>query len=62
MSLENAIYKMTALAAEHVGFADRGLIAPGYYADLVLLDPATVKTTPPYKTRPLCQMASLKFG
>lgn len=43
MSLENAIYKMTALAAEHVGLADRGLIAPGYYADLVLLDPATVK-------------------
>ncbi len=43
MSFENAIYKMTALAAEHVGIANRGLIAPGYYADLVLLDPATVK-------------------
>jgi N-acyl-D-aspartate/D-glutamate deacylase len=43
MSLENAIYKMTALAAEHVGIADRGVIAAGYYADLVLLDPATVK-------------------
>ncbi|NNV53985.1 serine hydrolase [Limnovirga soli] len=43
MSLENAIYKMTGLAAEHVGLANRGIIAPGYYADLVLLDPATVK-------------------
>lgn len=43
MSLENAIYKMTSLAAEHVGLTSRGLIAPGYYADLVLLDPATVK-------------------
>jgi len=43
MSLENAIYKMTSLAAEHAGLSDRGIIAPGYYADLVLLDPATVK-------------------
>lgn len=43
MSLENAVYKMTALAAEHTGIKNRGLIAPGYFADLVLLDPETVK-------------------
>ncbi len=43
MSLENAIYKMTALAAEHTGITDRGVIAPGYYADIVLLDPITVQ-------------------
>ena len=42
MPLETAIYKMTALAAEHLGIADRGLLAPGYFADLVLFDPATV--------------------
>jgi N-acyl-D-aspartate/D-glutamate deacylase len=42
MPLETAIFKMTALAAEHVGILDRGLIAPGFCADLVLFDPATV--------------------
>ena len=42
MSLETAIYKMTGLTAEHIGISQRGLIAPGYFADLVLFDPATV--------------------
>lgn len=40
---EEAIYKMTGLAAEHVGIKNRGIIAPGYFADMVLIDPATVK-------------------
>jgi N-acyl-D-amino-acid deacylase len=43
MSLETAIQKMTSLGAEHTGIKNRGLIAPGYYADLVLFDPSTVK-------------------
>lgn len=43
LSLENAIYKMTALAAEHVGIQNRGVVVPGYAADLVLFDLATVK-------------------
>jgi len=43
MSLEMAVYKMTGLAAEHLGLTDRGLVAPGYFADLVLFDPATVQ-------------------
>ena len=43
MQLENAIHKMTALAARHMGISDRGMIAPGYYADLVLFDPMMVK-------------------
>ena len=42
LTLEQAIYKMTALGAEHAGIKKRGMIAPGYYADLVLLDPLTV--------------------
>ena len=43
ISLENAVQKMTSLAAEHTGIVNRGVIAPGFYADLVLLDPATVE-------------------
>ena len=42
MTLEVGIHKMTGLPAEHLGFTDRGLIKPGYRADLVLLDPITV--------------------
>ena len=43
MSLENAIYKMTALTAEQTGIKNRGIIAAGKYADMLLLDPVTVK-------------------
>lgn len=34
---------MTSLAAENAGITGRGLLVPGYYADLVLFDPETVK-------------------
>jgi N-acyl-D-amino-acid deacylase len=42
MRLEEGIHKMTGLPARHLGFTNRGLIKPGYQADLVLLDPKTV--------------------
>lgn len=42
LTLENAIHRMTALPAEHMGFAERGVIAPGMMADLVLFNPDTV--------------------
>ncbi|TDJ77539.1 MAG: D-aminoacylase [Planctomycetota bacterium] len=42
LSLEAAIHKLTALAAEHVGLSGRGVIAPGAAADLVLFDPERI--------------------
>ncbi len=41
--LEAAIRKMTSLSAQQFRLRNRGLVRPGYQADLVLFDPATVK-------------------
>jgi N-acyl-D-amino-acid deacylase len=42
LTLEDAVRRMTSLAASRLGLEDRGRIAEGAWADLVLFDPATV--------------------
>ncbi|UFP93907.1 N-acyl-D-amino-acid deacylase family protein [Gloeobacter morelensis] len=42
LPLAAAIYKMTALPASRLKLTDRGRIAPGFHADLVVFDPARV--------------------
>ncbi len=42
LHLSDAIRKMTSLPAQILGLRDRGLIAPGSYADITVFDPLTV--------------------
>jgi N-acyl-D-amino-acid deacylase len=42
--LEEAIYKLTHLSAKKLKIDDkRGLLKPGYYADIVIFDPETIQ-------------------
>ena len=42
LTLEDAIRKFSALAAQRMRFADRGVLKAGMYADIVVFDPATI--------------------
>lgn len=43
LTLEEAIRRMTSLPARTFGLHDRGIVRPGFVADLVLFDPARVR-------------------
>lgn len=49
ITLEDAIRRMTSLPARTFRFRDRGLIAPGMAADLLLFDPARVTDKATYQ-------------
>ncbi len=42
LRLEDAIRKMTSLPAQRVGLRERGLVRPGYFADVTIFDPEKI--------------------
>ena len=43
LSLPQGVHKMTGMAAWRLGLRDRGIIAPGAYADITIFDPSLVR-------------------
>jgi N-acyl-D-aspartate/D-glutamate deacylase len=43
LTLEDAVRRMSSLAAHRLGLMDRGLIAPGMAADLLIFDPEAIQ-------------------
>jgi N-acyl-D-amino-acid deacylase len=42
-TLQDAIRRITSLPATNIGIKQRGWLKPGYYADVVVFDPATIQ-------------------
>ena len=43
LTLEEAVRTMTSFPAQRLSLVDRGVLRPGLRADLVLLDPASIR-------------------
>ncbi|MCH7546054.1 MAG: D-aminoacylase [Planctomycetes bacterium] len=43
ITLQEAVRRLTSLSAENLRIRDRGSLKPGYFADVVIFDPATIQ-------------------
>jgi dihydroorotase/N-acyl-D-amino-acid deacylase len=50
LPLEQAIRKITSLPAQRERLQDRGLLKPGYFADVTVFDPATIQDRATYQS------------
>jgi N-acyl-D-amino-acid deacylase len=60
MRLEEAVRKMTSLAASRVGLMDRGILRPGMFADMAVFDARTIKDEATYND-PLRYSVGVKY-
>jgi N-acyl-D-aspartate/D-glutamate deacylase len=49
LTLEEAIRKMTSAGATKLGLMDRGILRPGFYADVTVFDPLNVRERATYQ-------------
>jgi N-acyl-D-amino-acid deacylase len=60
LTLEDAVRKMTSLAASRVGITDRGILRPGMMADVTVFDPSTIQDAATYND-PLHYSVGVKY-
>ncbi len=49
MPLQEAVRRLAALPAHNLGVRDRGMLKPGYFADIAVFDPATIQDHATYE-------------
>jgi len=60
MTLEEAVRKMTSLAASRVGLMDRGILRPGMFADITVFDADSIKDLATFQ-EPMHYSAGVKY-